>query len=580
MAQDERASVADEAFAMPLTIGATGHRDLRPEDIPILAEAVARVLSELRAACPGTPFVVISPLAEGADQLVAQVALERFGARLIVPLPFERASYETDFIDEAARSAFAALLGQASYSLVLAPSPADEAAREAGYRRAGLWTARHAQVLIALWDGEAAPSDAGTGGIVTARLAGHVSDEHAPLDQAELGLVVHIVTPRASQLGTAAPATAVRRLWPSDAAASARGAEAAHARLLAAIAALNRQARASGTVASGASGWIARGRDQVGAALAAEGARFSWLPALMALCDSGSIAFGARLRSTLVLLIAIALVGVGFAQTAVMTGASGLILGLWGAMAAGYAIWAWARLRGWEAMHQDWRALGEACRVQIYWRIAAIATPVAEAYLTTQAAELDFVRRLVRTADMLDQLADPLGAAGSAAEDRERLGRVVAAWLDEQVRYCIGAGDPQVDGAAGRCARIVRQCRKAIMTCIAFAAAALAAGLIASALAPDVVHFRLATFFMILNVTLPVVAAIGTVQSFLAPSDLVRWYANCGLALGRAGRACRTALAAGRVDEARRVLREAGRVSLAENAAWLILRRQRPLPAR
>jgi hypothetical protein len=79
---------------------------------------------------------------------------------------------------------------------------------------------------------------------------------------------------------------------------------------------------------------------------------------------------------------------------------------------------------------------------------------------------------------------------------------------------------------------------------------------------------------------LSVVAAIGTVQSFLAPRDLGRWYANCGLALGRAARACRAALAAGRLDEARRVLSEAGRVSLAENAAWLILRRQRPLPAR
>jgi hypothetical protein len=85
---------------------------------------------------------------------------------------------------------------------------------------------------------------------------------------------------------------------------------------------------------------------------------------------------------------------------------------------------------------------------------------------------------------------------------------------------------------------------------------------------------------VILNLTLSVVAALGTVQSFLAPRDLARWYANCGLALGRAARACRAALAAGRCDEARRVLREAGRVSLAENAAWLILRRQRPLPAR
>src|SRR5262249_57072678 len=76
MAHDQLANVAGEDFAMPLTIGATGHRDLRPEDIPRLVEAVAGVLGALRAACPDTPFVVISPLAEGADQLVARVALE------------------------------------------------------------------------------------------------------------------------------------------------------------------------------------------------------------------------------------------------------------------------------------------------------------------------------------------------------------------------------------------------------------------------------------------------------------------------------------------------------------------------
>src|SRR5439155_5700638 len=47
MAHDQLASVAGEDFAMPLTIGATGHRDLRPEDVPRLAEAVASVLSAL-----------------------------------------------------------------------------------------------------------------------------------------------------------------------------------------------------------------------------------------------------------------------------------------------------------------------------------------------------------------------------------------------------------------------------------------------------------------------------------------------------------------------------------------------------
>jgi hypothetical protein len=584
MAHDHLGTVRSGQFAVPLTIGATGHRDISPEDVPRLADAIAGVLTELRAACPDTPFVVISPLAEGADQLVARVAIERFDAKMIVPLPFDRGSYETDFTSDATRAEFAILLGRSWRSFTMG-SPAGGAndhpsglARDDAYRRVGLWTAQHAHVLIALWNGEEATSDAGTAGTVRARLAGHVTaSDPAPLDQAELGMIVQVITPRASKRETIGPAFAVRRLWPPHAAPSPTIAEASHRRVLGAVAALNRQAIGSGIDAAT---WVERGRSQIGAALQAEAGRFSWLPALMALCDATSVKFGQRLRRALVLLIVVAFVGVGFAQAALATGIGVLAVGLWSSMVIGYAIWAFTRLRGWEAKHLDWRALGEACRVQIYWRIAGLRAPVADSYLTTQAGDLDLVRRMVRTADMLDELAMPLATPESEAADRDRIGRVVDAWLDEQVRYCIGAGNPAKDGAAGRCATITRRCRSAIYACLALAIAVPTAGWTASMLAPGAMHFDATALAVTLNVTLAVVAAIGTFQSFMAPGDLARWYANCGLALQRAGRACRAALVAGRLDDAQRVLRDAGRVSLAENAAWLILRRQRPLPPR
>src|SRR3982075_228065 len=85
---------------LPLVIGVTGHRDLRDEDVPKLEAEVARIIAGLRRDYlkddGETPIIVLSALAEGADRLVARVALAQ-GARLIAPLPLPAAEYRRDF---------------------------------------------------------------------------------------------------------------------------------------------------------------------------------------------------------------------------------------------------------------------------------------------------------------------------------------------------------------------------------------------------------------------------------------------------------------------------------------------------
>lgn len=66
---------------VPLIVGVTGHRDLNPDHLDQLRARVREGLTELKQACPHTPLVIISPLVDGADQLVAEIALEpEFGA--------------------------------------------------------------------------------------------------------------------------------------------------------------------------------------------------------------------------------------------------------------------------------------------------------------------------------------------------------------------------------------------------------------------------------------------------------------------------------------------------------------------
>ena len=64
---------------LPLVIGVTGHRDLRDQDVAKIEQQVAAVIAELRRDYLGsegeTPIIVLSALAEGADRLVARVAI-------------------------------------------------------------------------------------------------------------------------------------------------------------------------------------------------------------------------------------------------------------------------------------------------------------------------------------------------------------------------------------------------------------------------------------------------------------------------------------------------------------------------
>src|SRR5260370_38471905 len=109
----------------------------------------------LRKRYPATPFCLLSPLAEGAARLVAEVALlPEIGVRLIAPLPMRKAMYEVDFGDPNSRAEFNRLLEQADrwfeIPLVAAATavshPGPE--RDQQYEAVGEYIARYSQMLI------------------------------------------------------------------------------------------------------------------------------------------------------------------------------------------------------------------------------------------------------------------------------------------------------------------------------------------------------------------------------------------------------------------------------------------------
>jgi hypothetical protein len=142
-----------------LRIGVTGHRVLG--DVAAVRTRVDAVLDRLLG--NATAAVAISPLAEGADRLVARAVLDRPGGTLDVLLPLPVADYLDDFATSASRADFLALVGLARS---VAEVPGVEAARTAAYARVGRAVVEGCDVLLALWDGEQSAGRGGTAEIV------------------------------------------------------------------------------------------------------------------------------------------------------------------------------------------------------------------------------------------------------------------------------------------------------------------------------------------------------------------------------------------------------------------------------
>src|SRR5262245_7645789 len=81
---------------IPILIGVTGHRAIPADNLPQIERAVIELIERFRRRFPNTPLRFLSGLAEGADRVVAKVALAQ-GAQLVAALPMPAADYEADF---------------------------------------------------------------------------------------------------------------------------------------------------------------------------------------------------------------------------------------------------------------------------------------------------------------------------------------------------------------------------------------------------------------------------------------------------------------------------------------------------
>jgi len=140
-----------------ITIGITGHRDI--VETKQLKQDIRTFFEELKTQNQETKL--LSPLAEGADRLVADIYLEVFKekAKLIVPMPFDQERYMEDF-DVASQKEFLEYLDRADEVFEVKNS------QGCHYKSLGVFVADESDVLLALWDGTFNAKSGGTGDIV------------------------------------------------------------------------------------------------------------------------------------------------------------------------------------------------------------------------------------------------------------------------------------------------------------------------------------------------------------------------------------------------------------------------------
>lgn len=179
--------------ALALNLGITGHRAIEPGDRAAHAATLAGLFARIAASidcvasanarffAPAPPVVtLVSPLAEGADQIAAEVALE-LGFTLHALLPFSRDIYARDF-SGAARDRYLALLARADSVWTLPEQPAPGPGRPGvnGYLLAGRATVAQCDILVAIWDGGNARGQGGTTDIIDDAVRRGVPVIHLP----------------------------------------------------------------------------------------------------------------------------------------------------------------------------------------------------------------------------------------------------------------------------------------------------------------------------------------------------------------------------------------------------------------
>jgi hypothetical protein len=560
---------------MHLTIGVTGHRDLLADEVPALQEKVRNFFQQLQRDYLDLDLQLITPLAEGSDRLVADVALQ-LGVELIVPLPMPQDDYEQDFSSPAAVEAFRDSLARARVIHLRTlpeaggrPETAED--RDRQYAQLGVFISNHSQILLALWDGKPSTATGGTAGVVkyhlTAVMPGFSVAEESPnlLADNENDLAYHIVCSRDREDGQ--PRDGLQPLqtaWVT----THFGLETADHMPLEYEVMLKRlqdfdrdEEKYEDVIAKEGADLLENAPDlelPVGTRTISDQHRTAdWL----------AIHFQKRISLSLIAIHSIAvLIGLIFIVYSEFDGLDFLVNFFLFAFLAGFVLFKIGEYRQWHRKHLDYRALAEGLRVQFYWCLAGVidvqsAEFAYDNFLQKQDVDLGWIRHVMRNVSLSrsrDQIPPP-------------------EWVDWVIEQWVG----DESGETGQLSyyrrkemeKAKRYKRTTYVGKITLWAGVLTAVVLAVA-GMDMPEYQRNLLLVLMGV-FPLIAGVRDAYSHKkAEKELIKQYRFMSGILSNARRLLDSS------DDPnfrRRVLRALGNAALEEDAEWILMHRERPL---
>jgi hypothetical protein len=556
---------------LPIVIGVTGHRDLRPQDVPRLEEIVRGIFRDLQSRYPSTPIVALSPLAEGADRLCARVALG-CGARLVVTLPFSRSLYELDFTSAESRQEFEELHEHATdvIDIPLPTGVTDDDLRRSGpardyqYGAVGAYVVLNSQTLIALWDGNPPQLINGTGDVVAFNLNGipeAYDPNRNPLDVVSCDPVYHIVTPRLSTEAPIGEPLSLRMLFPSES-GDDHQAEKDLYYVYERTEVFNRDSvRLAGKLKE------ARQRSRsyvIDTAEIADSPLLGQALELFATADTMAEYFSRRTRISLnVLFGAVTVAAVVFDLYMHLFAHAWIMLLIYLVLlTATYGLVLHSRRKEYHSRYLDYRAIAEGLRVQLFWKLAGIGKSAADFYLHKQRSELDWVRYAIRQW----HLGIPRAGRSEQPSYADGLRLVQKHWIDDQFSY--------FQRASKREERRLKGAERfaGLLVVIGIALALVQVGLL-GLVDDEPAHALLVTIALA-----PILAGLvlGYVEK-RAFGNHAKQYERMSVLFSNARRQLARLLDAGEVVRAQLIVEELGKEALMENGDWVLLHRDRPI---
>jgi hypothetical protein len=537
-----------------------------------LKNAVAALLADLQRRLPSTPLALLTAGRAGTERLAMTVFLSRTDGSVLLPC-------------ESLGNVLASLTEQ----------PREVVARVMAVDTAGQdlmrLIAKSSHVFVALWDGDHHRQDDDVARAVRLRLRGvavEEADDLHVLDPAESGHVYHILTSRGDGSSSGRPGD--HRLLEPESPIGTAAAEdepelafepleqievfnadvIVHGAALASVVAQSRE-------------WVLPRDDlaRLDPATTRIVHTFAMADALALYNQQWSIR---ALRMLLVASVAAVLVSELYPL---------FFPSPWGAtlymltLGAALGLLFLATRSHWHRKYLNYRAIAEALRVQLFWRLAGLPISVADSYLRVQRGELQGIRCALRFNEL--PLEYPSGGRPNAGA-LHGLRLAVEHWVAAQRRYFIG--DPGDVGNRGRVGRVSsriafleRWREKTVWIGALLIAAVLALHAISGLLGQrdpaqiwrqDPQSVRDAVI-MIGEVLLSVAAALATYEVVQGYTEQRRASRKLGELFSRAEVRLRQAIGRGEVEQGRKILEAIGREALAENADWLVMHRDRPI---